>query len=451
MKALVLAGLLLSALAAACGGGQAPVIPGVSSVSAQRDVEDGAAKLTTTIELEFDRPVKLAKSDTPLTSHFEIRARALTAQGETLKRLFVARARFAENSQRTMVLGVDALVPNGSVLKLSRRAFDKNATGEMEVSIESDLSLEAAALATLAFTFSDPDIIETGPTKQATDADRGEAAVRAKLEQHLFLRGSSAGIREKALAAFDAIPPSRVPGAKARAALAALTGTFAEPAIAAFLTGEKCGGRPASLIAFQVPPGDPRLLARVTTAEDGSRVVSLSPELEAERFEMLMPLLVHEAIHCDDRDGRYEEVAATAFDTFFYLNLIATDPSLVTSRGRLARDMVVDALAMINSGRRYPESVGLLRSAGTKQALPGSNSLATSFAEFVAAAYGQMESDSSPDEPVALAYASALAAVMNVPAGSPFDLRYLDELLGAALDPGVLAGAIEALALIPAD
>ncbi len=451
MKALVLAGLLLSALASACGGGQALVIPGVASVSAQRDVEDGAGKLTATIELAFDRPVKLAKSDTPLTSHFEIRAPALTARGETFNRLFVARARFADNNQRTMVLGVDALVPVGSVLKLSRRAFDKNATGELEIPIESDLPLEAATLATLAFTFSDPDIIDTGPPGEVTDADRDAAAVRAKLEQHLLLRGSSAGIREEALAAFDAMSPSRAPGPKARAALAALTGTFAEPAIAAFLTGEKCGGQPASLIAFQTPPGDPRLLARVTTAEDGSRVVSLSPELEAERFEMLMPLLVHEAIHCDDRDGRYEEVAATAFDTFFYLHLIATDPSLVNSRGRLARDMVVDALAMINSGRRYPESVGVLRSTGAKQALPGSNNPATSFAEFIAAAYGQMEGNSSPDEPVALAYAAALAAVMNVPAGSPFDLRYLDELLGMALDPGVLAGAIEALALIPAD
>ncbi|MCK6565880.1 MAG: hypothetical protein HUU14_06985 [Dehalococcoidia bacterium] len=452
MKALEIVAMLAGLLAVAgCGGGGPAVVPRIASVSAERDVEDGVAKLTTTIELEFDRPVRLAKSETPLTSHFEIRVLELSAKGERFRRVFVTRASFVAGSERKMVLSADALVPDGSTLQVARRAFARNATGEMEAPIQSDLSLEAALLATVAFTFGAPEILDTVPARGVTDADRDSSAVRAQLERHLRLRGASEDTRGRALALYDSIPESRVPGPKARAALAALTGLFAEPALGALLEGANCGGRPVSLIAFQAPPGDPRLLARVTTDEDGSRMVSLSPELEAERFEMLIPLLTHEAIHCDDRDGVYEEVAATAFDTFAYVHLVAIDPSLVEGRSRLTRELVVNVLLLINSGRRWPESVGVLRSAGAGQALPGSNNPAASFAEFVAAAYGQVGGSTSPEEPVAVAYAATLASAAGMPGGSPFDLRYLDELLARALDSGVLAGTIEALGLIPAD
>lgn len=452
MKPLVLAALLMGALAApGCEGGGSPTIPGIASVSARRDVEEGAAKLTTTIRLEFDRPLKLAKSETPLASHFEIRAPLLVAGGESYRRVFVTRAQFTGGSERPMELRADTLVPTGSTLRLARRAFDKGAAGEIEAPIESDLSLEAATLATMAFTFGDPASLDPGPLQSAGEADRDVARVRAQLEQHLGLRGSDAAVRGRALALFDTIPLSQAPAPKVRAALAALVGTFAEPAIGALLGGDDCGGRAVSVIAFQPPPGDPGLLARVTTSDDGARVVSIGPDLEADRFEMLMPLLLHEAIHCDDRDGSYEEVAATAFDTYFYLHLVAVDPTLAAVRGRAGRDLVVDALAMLNSGRRWPESVGVLRSSGAVQALPGSNNPAASFAEFVAAAYGDVGGNVSPDEPVAMAYVAALATMSNSPAGSPFDLRYLDELLGLGLDAGVLAGVIHALELVPAD
>lgn len=441
--------LLLLPVLATCGGGERPPVPGIASAVSERDVEDGAARQSSTITVEFDRPLKLAKQEVPLASRFELQVPGLAAGGTRTRRVLVSHAEMPASSQRTIVLRVDALVPSGTVLSVAKQAFDGTSPGELTAEVKSSLTVEAAALATLAFTFGDPGTVADRGEPVVTGTDRDAASVRAQLEAHLAQRGSSAETNRSALALYDGIPASTVPGPKARAALAALTGTFAEPAIGALLRGENCGGVAVSLVVFAQPPDFPNLLARVTTGADGRRTVSISPALESERFELLMPILAHEAIHCDSYDGKFEEVAATAFDTFFYLNLLAIDGSLATGKTKLARDLAIDAVAMLNSGRRLPESVGVLQSTGIKNALPGSNNQSASFAEFVAASYPEVVGNSSPDEPVANLYAQALAGVAGMPAGRAFDLRYLDEVLGRAIDPLVIAGAIEALSLVP--
>jgi hypothetical protein len=273
--------------------------------------------------------------------------------------------------------------------------------------------------------------------------------MRAALEDHLRARKESAETVARALEVFDTTPPSIVPSAKLRAALAALTGTFAEPAISALLTTQNCTEKPAAGVLFQEPPGGGNLIARVTRSS-GARVVSINPFAEGERIEHLMPILAHEAIHCDEDDGIYEEVAATAFDGFLYLQLVSVFPDLAEANTRVARELNIDAVAMINSGQRWPESIGILQSPGVELALPLTTSPARSFAEIVALAYRQITETDSPPEAVAQAYADRIAEFSGQLRGEAFDLVYLDQTLGLALDPGILAAAIVAFGLTPA-
>jgi len=143
-----------------------------------------------------------------------------------------------------------------------------------------------------------------------------------------------------------------------------------------------------------------------------------------------MPILAHEAIHCDNVDGRFEEIAATAIDTFLFMQLLAVSPDLASAATLLSREASIDAIALINSGRRLPESIGVLRSVGVTKVLPASGSTAPAFAEFVAAAYAQIDYNDSPDEPLAQAYVQTLAKQAGLPVASAFNLKYLDELLG---------------------
>ena len=186
------------------------------------------------------------------------------------------------------------------------------------------------------------------------------------------------------------------------------------------------------------------------TYRQGARVISVNTFAEGERIEHLMPILAHEAVHCDREDSIYEEVAATAFDGFLYLQLIAVAPELADVKTKVARELNIDAVAMVNSGARYPESIGVLQSIGVEQALPLTNSPARSFGDVVAIAYRSLSQTTSPAESTASAYAAILAEASGMQSGDPFDMPYLDELISRSVDPGVLAAAIEAFQLAPA-
>ena len=162
-----------------------------------------------------------------------------------------------------------------------------------------------------------------------------------------------------------------------------------------------------------------------------------------------MPLLAHEAVHCDQRNSVSEEIASAAFDTYLYTILLALDPSLAQQTTPLARNLNVDVLALTNSGRLVPESVGILQSVGVDGVVPGGSSTARSFAEHVANAYTSLELESQATERVAGEYVTQITGQTDLAAGSPFDLTYLDGLLGRALPRAVLLEAIMALQLVP--
>jgi hypothetical protein len=440
-----LGALLVASLFGACSSGAEDTAPPkFSSVVAERDVVDGQAQLTSTLKVTFDRDWELADTNLPFASLFELSVPK--ADGSTGRVLIRTADRSATNT-RLVTLTVAALVPEDSTLSLQRRAFDRKATGTIETKVQSELDASLVLLASEALVvtrqsfFADPTV---APLKEA---DRDTATMRTALQAHLAARQENTETTAKTLDLYDSMSQTVVPSPKLRAGLAALTGTFAEPAIRSLLTSDNCTGKPAVVVAFQVPPGNPDLLAQVSFSRAG-RTVSVNPFAEGERLEHLMPILAHEAIHCDDEDGIFEEVAATAFDGFLYLQLVSLFPDLAEANTRVARELNIDAVAMVNSGRRYPESIGILQSAGVQLALPMTNSEARSFADIVALAYQQL-GPNSPTETVAQQYVQIIAGASGQEAGDPFDLRYLDELLSQAVDGGVLAGAITAFQLTP--
>ncbi|GIW13851.1 MAG: hypothetical protein KatS3mg062_1290 [Tepidiforma sp.] len=444
----VLSGLLVW-LAAACshGSGASPA-PGVASVAAERVREDGAATLRSRVIVTFTGPARFAESRVPLASHFELRLKR--ADGSTTTVLVESAERSTED-RRQVVLTVDTLVTTGSVLVVSRKAFDPRAEGSIEAPITGAFEPAIALLASSALVPADPGFFDPPAAPGPDPAGDDAASMREALRRHLAMRGEDAITSSDALATYDAIPEAIVPSPRLRAALAGLTGTFAEPALTDLLTTNNCTGLPAASIDFREPPGDAKLLARVTYEGSGARVVSIHPSLRYDRFELLMPLLAHEAVHCDQADSKVEEVAATAFDTLLYLQLVAADPSLAEERTELARELRIDALALLNSGAAWPESVGILQSPGVSAVMPNTTAPYRSFAEFVAASYPAVTEVLSATEPLAAAYMGMLAAAAGAERGDPFDLRYLDGLLGRALEPRELVAVIEAFELVPAD
>ena len=441
----------LAIVAPACGGSNpGGPVPGIAEARAERNLaDDGTALRTSTITVRFDQSFEFADFDEPLASKFELDVSGVTTGEDAPTRILVREATVSETNSRIVELTVDTLIPDGSTLRVRRDAFRRNEEGEISAPVTSDVAEAAVVLATNAFAPQRGELFDTGAAPTPTETDRDPAAQRAALEAHLNLRGTDATTKERALAAYDALPTEIVPHPKLRAAIAALIGTFAEPAGATLLTENNCTEQPAALIDFQVPPDFPDLLARVTYTETGARVLSFRPDLEGERFERLMPLVAHEAIHCDQESGRWEEIASTAFDTFLYLQLLAADPTIAEGPTLLTRDLNVDAVAMLNSGRRLPEGFGILPSDGIEQALPLTNAPHASFAELVAAAYPNIRSNESPPEFVAQVYVEVLAEAVGMDPGNAFDLVYLDELLGRATDPEVILALFDAFRMAP--
>lgn len=445
--ALVLAVLAMLAGACSSGGESSASPPRLVSAEARRDVVQGIARQSTTIDVRFDRRFALVSTHLPLASYFELEVK--DARKDTPERVLVRTAVATKDSSRAVSITVGQLVPDGSLLRVAQKAFSKGATGDQEVAVESDLSELQVILATTPLQFTNPALFSSPTIAVVTDADRDASEMRKALERHFGERRSSEDFKKAALGLYDQIPIETVPSPKARAALAALTGTFAQEAIRSLLGSDNCTGKPAAAIVFQSPPQFPDLLARVTLSRDGRRVISLNPKLEGERLEALMTILAHEAIHCDEKSGRTEEVAAIAFDTFLYLELISAFRELPASGTLLVRELNINALAMINSGARHPESVGILRSTGFASAVPGSTSVVASFGDLAVAPYIGLPDADSPEEAVARAYVTALAARSNFTIKGAFDIRYLDELLGRSMDIRVLSSAFDALGVEP--
>ncbi len=437
--------------AVACGGSE-PVAPPprILEATSERVVIDGAATLTSVVTIRFNRPVTLSGDANPRRARATIELRNADGLDFDVPSVTVVNIEESSSSSRLLVVTTKGLVPDGALIRIEADTLIDGGDEVHEFVIESDLSSIAAILGSTAVAFFVPAIFDPPAPALPTTADRDNEVIRAQLQQHLALRlALGSEVTQAVLETYDSIPRDIVPHPKVRAALAALVGTFAQPAVTSLLTSANCTGAPAAIIDFRVPPGSPTLLAQMSHDAAGRRVISLNPITETDRFEHLMPLLAHEAIHCDRSNSLAEEIAATAFDTYLYMVLVALDPSLADQNTPLARNLKIDALALTNSGRLVPESVGVLQSVGVELAIPDGSSTARSFAEHVANAYDNLNFESEATERTAGEYAALLLELTDLASGSAFDLEYLDALLGKALPETVMFEAIIALGLVP--
>ena len=162
-----------------------------------------------------------------------------------------------------------------------------------------------------------------------------------------------------------------------------------------------------------------------------------------------MPLLAHEAIHCDQQDSLTEEIVASAIDVFLYIHLLISQPELARDTSPLARNFNIEALAMLNSGRAIPESLGILPSPHGREVLPDSGVAYGSFVDAIAAAYEDDVDATAPVEPVAQQYLDALAQAVGAPLGSAIDLNYVDLLIGRATTFEAISNLLDLFDLAP--
>ncbi len=438
---------LVVVLAASCGDSEPPPPPvRPLEATAERLYEDDLPLAQSSVRVRFSGEVQ------PVTLRALYTAFRLTLPegspltGHALGEMPVESVEVV--SSRVIELTVGGLVVHGSSLHLAGGAV-LGAGEAITVTIESEFTELGVVLAGGVLAFGDLTLVEPRAPETPTDADRDPVAVRAALETHLAERGASAAVAATAMGLYDGIDTAVVPSPKVRAALGALAGTFADAAVRSLLGANNCTGRPAAFIGFQEPPGNPDLAARVTYDDDGLRVVSIRPDLEAGPFELLMPLLAHEAIHCDRVDSLEEEIVASAIDVYLYIHLLISQPELAVDDSPLARNLNIEALAMLNSGRATPESLGILASPHGREALPDSGTSHRSFADLIAASYADETQPNAPLEPVAQQYLDALARAIEAPFGSALDLAYVDSLLARATTFEAISNLLDLFDLVP--
>ena len=438
---------LVVALAVSCGGGEPPPPPvRPLEATAERLYEDELPLARSVVRVRFDsgvEPVTLRALNTAFRLELPENS-PLT--GHSLAEIPVDGVEVV--SSRVIEVTVAGLIVNGSSLHVASGAL-VGLDDEVAVAVASEFTELGVVLAGGVFAFGDLSLVEPRQVEAPTEADRDPFRVRAALEEHLDEREASEAVRETALFLYDRMDIDVVPEPKVRAALAALAGTFADGAVRSLLGPDNCTGSGAAFIGFQEPPGDLDLAARVTYDEDGRRIVSIRPDLEAGPFELLMPLLAHEAIHCDQLDSLAEEVVASAIDIFLYIHLLLSQPELARDDSPLARNFNIEALAMLNSGRAAPESLGILPSPHGREALPDSGVAHRSFVDVIAAAYEGDLDASAPVEPVAQQYLDALAQAVGAPLGSAIDLDYVDALLARATTFEAIANLLDLFELAP--
>ena len=439
---------LLAVLVASCGGGEPPPPPvRPLEASAERLYQDDLPLARSLVRVRFDGPVE------PVTLRALHTAFRLTLPegspltGHSLGDMPVESVEVV--SSRAVELVVRSLIANGSTLHVSASAFSEENDEEVTVPVTTEFTELGVLLAGGVFAFGDLSLVEPRAPETPTAADRDPAIVRSSLETHLDERGASSPVRNAALTLYDVMDDETIPAPKVRAALAALAGTFADAGVRSLLGRDNCTGEPAAFIGFQEPPGDPDLAARVTYDDDGRRILSIRPDLEAAPFELLMPLLAHEAVHCDRLDTMEEEIVASAMDVYLYIHLLISQPELVRDSSPLARNFNIEALAMLNSGRAVPESLGILPSPHGREVLPGSGLSHRSFVDVIGASYADDAQPSAPAEPVAQQYLDRLAQAVDAPLGSPLDLAYVDSLLGHATSFEAISNLLDLFDLVP--
>lgn len=217
----------------------------------------------------------------------------------------------------------------------------------------------------LFLSYDNPDWAKAAPPRLAPGPGLTEQATREKLRAFLQRRFSCAPQRVlDGLAVYDnPLARQKIQDPTLRAALAALTGTFGEPAIDYLLLRS-----PVAAVYFGIvihyqegtPGGNS---ATPYALPDGSWVIVLDSAYRYDPFGAFSALLFHEALHIEspragsgagikpDGVGLPEEATAVSLESLVYMQMLLTDPTLATLPDQLTRGannhLVLDRL---NSG-----------------------------------------------------------------------------------------------------
>jgi hypothetical protein len=211
----------------------------------------------------------------------------------------------------------------------------------------------------------------------ATGTTLTEAQGRAKLKSYLQTEyPNSTATQNAGLAVYDnATAKQKVPDPQLRAALAALEGTFADPAINRLLNSKTSAGNPRFVRASY--GGNPFGVVAISAPYNGSPDPDdyeffFDPTYRYESPFLLTPFWLHEPLHEAGPNGIYEEGANSSFDELFYGRQLVRHPGLARMGTKLARTTNTLGLARLNSG--LGSRLGLYATNGGRQLYPGSSS-----------------------------------------------------------------------------
>ena len=164
----------------------------------------------------------------------------------------------------------------------------------------------------------------------------------------------------------DATITSEIPAPNMRAALASLTGTIANGAIAQFTTSANVTGKAFTVVDFSTEVSTAAEIAETTGNVTTKRIRTLfKTSFKGESFLTLAPFLAHEALHQDLvgadptlPDAIPEEEFANSVETYVWAQELVNSPAVAAAHTELSTHLNADLLAMLNSGLALFPRVG---------------------------------------------------------------------------------------------
>jgi hypothetical protein len=184
---------------------------------------------------------------------------------------------------------------------------------------------------------------------------------------------NSSAERQSAMAVYsDSTAVSKVSSPSLRAALAALTGTFAEPAID-FILHSQVNGQPHFTDVHWADPSaftSPGYIAEVIGLGNGQQYIQFNDAFRGENPFLFVDAMSHEPLHADGEIHQTEEAVNHSLDKLIYLHQLVRHPWLATSGHALSRYLDTQGILRINGGKGT--TLGLFDSNGDLPLMPGS-------------------------------------------------------------------------------
>jgi hypothetical protein len=245
------------------------------------------------------------------------------------------------------------------------------------------------------YTNDNPAWADVAPLGLAVGPAPSERETRDALQAFLARRFSCAPERvQEGMSLYrDPLMLEKVPDPTLRAAMVALLGTVAEPAIE-FALQRTSLTRIEFGIYVNTSIGVPDRVGGTYAAPDGTHFIEIDRHYRYLPFAALSPLVAHEILHTgDDKAGMAEETVASAVEALVYMEMLLTDPTLARLPDALTRTSNNHAaLVRLNSGPAGTNRLTLFVPGSTVSIDPLAVDPLTEFNAYYA-------SYSAPDEP----------------------------------------------------